>query len=64
MVGLFAPLVSISKSLPSQAASHTPGGNDLVLLKEQALVIQAHDTHHFTLQQWPGVFVIWSAVIP
>lgn len=40
------------------------GGNDLGLVKGKALVLQVTDDLHLISQRWPGVVIVWSAMIP
>lgn len=40
------------------------GNTDLGLLTGKALVIQARDNFKFILEKWPGVLILWSAMVP
>lgn len=40
------------------------GGNDLGLLKGKALVIQVKEDLSAICQQWLGLTIVWSAMIP
>lgn len=40
------------------------GGNDLGFMNGKVLVIQAHDDIRAIQRHWPGVLVLWSAIIP
>lgn len=40
------------------------GGNNLGLVKGKALVLQALENIEFIRGKWPGVFIVWSAMIP
>ncbi|XP_054838220.1 uncharacterized protein LOC129336467 [Eublepharis macularius] len=40
------------------------GGNDLGWVKGKALTMQAQADLKFIAKQWPGVLIIWSAILP
>lgn len=40
------------------------GGNDLGLIRGKALVMQVIEDLKVIKARWPGVWVIWSAIIP
>lgn len=40
------------------------GGDDLGLVRGKALALQAKEDLHYIQQSWPGVFIIWSAILP
>lgn len=40
------------------------GGNDLGLVKGKALIIQAKEDFAEIQRQWPGVLIVWLAMVP
>lgn len=40
------------------------GGNDLGLVKGKALTLQALEDFRVIHQRWPGVHIVWSAMLP
>lgn len=61
--GLF-PLLFREGTAPPHVLLVHLGGNDLGLMKGKALVIQAVHDLHYIQAEWPGVLIVWSAMLP
>ncbi|XP_054826926.1 uncharacterized protein LOC129336105 isoform X1 [Eublepharis macularius] len=62
--GLLPLLFGRRSGLPPHVLVIHLGGNDLGLMQGRALSLQVKQDLQFILRRWPGVLIIWSAMLP